>query len=184
MANKILVGMGTSIVWADTTDYGGSPLTRTSQIDLTSIAAAAARQGAKVDMDTGGVTDRFARRFGVTLRVEFDVAPADGGSVDLYWAASLSGTAGTANPGGTDGTDSAYTGTAGSTLAESLLQLQFIGSLMVTNDAATVVQQQAFIVEIPTQYGMPVLVNNGSQAFEGDAIEMSISFTPLEDEIQ
>lgn len=184
MANKILVGMGTSIVWADTADYGGSPLTHTHQIDLTSIAVAAARQGAKADMATGGVGNRFARRFAVTLRVEFDVAPADGGTVDLYWAASLSGTGATANPGGTTGSDAGYTGTTGSTLAESLLQLQFIGSLMTTNDAATVVLQQAFIFECPTQYGMPVLVNNGSQAFEGDAIEMSITFTPLEDEVQ
>lgn len=185
MANKILVGMGTSIVWADIGgDYGDSPLTGTHQITLVSLAAAAARQGAKADMDTGGVANRFARRFAVTLRVEFDVAPADGGTVDLYWAASLSSTAATANPGGTTGSDAAYTGTAGSTLAESLLQLQFIGSLSVTNDAATVVLQQAFMFECPTQYGMPVLVNNGSQAFEGDDIEMSISFTPLEDEIQ
>ena len=88
------------------------------------------------------------------------------------------------NPGGTTGVDAAYTGTAGSTLAESLLQLQFIGSLMATNDAATVVLQQTFMAELPLQYGMPVVFNNAGQAFEGDAIEMSITFTPLEDEIQ
>ncbi len=185
MANKILVAANaTPLVWADTTDYAGDGGTRTHQILLATLAAAAARQGAKADIDNGLVTDRFARRYTVTLRVEFDVAPADGGTVDLYWAASLSSTAATANPGGTTGSDAAYTGTAGSTLAESLLQLQFIGSLSVTNDAATVVQQQAFLAELPTQYGMPVLVNNGSQAFEGDDIEMSITFTPLEDEIQ
>ncbi len=185
MASKILVGMGTSIVWADIGgDYGDSPLTGTHQITLLTLGVGGSQQGVKADMDTGGVANRFARRFTVTLRVEFDVAPADGGTVDLYWAASLSGTAATANPGGTTGSDGAYTGTLGSTLAESLLQLQFIGSLLVTNDVATIVQQQAFIFEIPTQYGMPVLVNNGSEAFEGDDVEMSISFTPLEDEIQ
>jgi len=185
MANKILVGAnGTPIVWADTTDYAGDGGTRTHQIDLTSLGDAAARQGAKADMDTGGVSNRLPRRWAVTLRVEFDVAPSDNTTVDLYWAASLSSTAATANPGGTTGSDAAYTGTAGSTLAESLNQLQFIGSLYNTNDAATVVLQQTFITVIPLQYGMPVVINNGGQAFEGDAIEMSITFTPLEDEVQ
>lgn len=185
MANKILVSANaTPLVWADTTDYAGDGGTRTHQIDLTSLGAGAARQGAKADIDNGLVTDRFARRYAVTMRIEFDVAPADGDTVDLYWAASLSSTATTANPGGTTGSDAAYSGTAGSTLAESLLQLEFIGSLMCTNDAATVVLQQTFIIELALQHGMPVVFNNAGQAFEGDAIEMSITFTPLEDEVQ
>ena len=185
MANKILIGANaTPLVWADTADYAGDGGTRTHQILLAALAAAAARQGAKADIDNGLVTNRFARRYAVTMRIEFDVAPADGGSVDLYWAASLSSIAATANPGGTTGSDAAYTGTAGSTLAESLNQLQFLGSLLVTNDAATVVLQTTFIAELPLQYGMPVVVNNGSQALEGDDIEMSITFTPLEDEVQ
>lgn len=186
MANKVLVAHdNTPEVWADTTDYAGDGGARTAQIDLTSLANGAARQGAKRDMDTaGGVANRLPRRWSVTLRVEFDVAPSDNTTVDLYWAASLSSTVGTANPGGTTGADAAYTGTAGSTLAESLLQLQLIGSLPCTNDAATVVLQKTFITILPLQYGMPVVVNGGGQAFEGDAIEMSITFTPMEDEIQ
>ena len=185
MANKVLVDhSNTPIVWADSADYAGDGGARTHQITLASLANGAARQGAKADMDTGGVTDRLPRRWAVTLRIEFDVAPSDNTIVDLYWAASLNSTAATANPGGTTGSDAAYTGTAGSTLAESLLQLQLIGSLFNTNDAATVVLQQTFITTIPLQYGMPVIVNNGGQAFEGDDIEMSITFTPMEDEIQ
>lgn len=184
MPNKILLhANGTPKVWADTTDYAGDGGARTHQIDLTSLAAGAARQGAKADMDIDG-SDHLPQRWAVTLRVEFDVAPGDNKSVDLYWAASLSETAATANPGGTTGSDAAYTGTAGSTLAESLLQLQFIGSLSCTNDAADVVLQQTFITTIPTQFGMPVVVNNADQAFEGNAVEMSITFTPLEDEAQ
>jgi len=185
MANKILVAAdATPLVWANAGDYGNSPFPDTAQLDLTSLAAGAARQGAKDNLDNGLVSNRFARRYGVTMRIEFDVAPADGGTVDLYWAPSLSGTAATANPGGTTGSDAAYTGTAGSTLDESLLQLEFLGQLQVTNDAATVVQQTTFSAQLPLQYGMPVVVNNGSQAFEGDAVEMSITFTPLEDEVQ
>ena len=108
MANKILVAANaTPLVWADTTDYAGDGGTRTHQILLAALAAAAARQGAKADIDNGLVTNRFARRYAVTMRIEFDVAPADGGSVDLYWAASLNSTAATANPGGTTGSDAA-----------------------------------------------------------------------------
>lgn len=184
MANKILVGMNTPLVWALASDFGNSPFADTHAITLVSLAAAAARQGEVADIDNGLVANRFARRYTVTARIEFDAAPADGGKVDVYWAASLTSVASVANPGGTDGTDAAYSGTAGSTLAESLRQLQFMGSLMVTNDAAPIVQQQAFLVELPTQYGMPVVVNNGSQKLEGDGVEMSIIFTPLEDEIQ
>lgn len=188
MANKVLVdASNTPVVWADSADYAGDGGTRTHQIDLTALGAGAARQGAKADMDNGLVTDRIARRYSVTVRIEFDAGnePVDGETVDLYWAASLSGTAGTANPGGTTGADAAYTGTAGSTLAESLLQLQLIGSVNLTNDAATIVQQQTFVTSIPLQYGMPVLVNgSAADVFEGDAVEMSITFTPLEDEIQ
>ena len=188
MANKVLIAANaTPIVWADSADYAGDGGARTHQIDLTALGAGAARQGAKADMDNGLVTDRIARRYAVTVRIEYDTGnePVDGETVDLYWASSLSGTAGTANPGGTSGADAAYTGTAGSTLAESLLQLQFIGSMPVTNDAAAIVQQMTFILTIPTQYGMPVLVNgSAADVFEGDAIEMSITFTPLEEEIQ
>lgn len=185
MANKVLIAANaTPVVWADSADYAGAGGARTHQIDLTSLAAGAARQGAKADMDNGLVTDRIARWYAVTLRIEMDVAAADNKTVDLYWAASLSSTAATANPGGTTGADAAYTGTAAGTLAEGLLQLQPIGSLAVQNDIAPVVQQQTFVTRIPTQYGMPVVVNNADQAFEGDAVEMSITFTPLEDEIQ
>ena len=189
MANKILLAANnTPTVWADTTDYAGDGGSRTDQIDLTSIATGSARQGAKVDMggEAGGVADRLPRRYAVTLRIEFLDAspPAAGGSVDLYWAGSLSITAGTAIPGGTTGADAAYTGTAGSTLAESLTQLEFIGSIILTADDKPIVQQQTFIAEIALQYGMPVVVNNGSTAFEDDAIQHSITFTPLEDEIQ
>ncbi len=186
MANKILIAAdATPLVWADLGgDYGGDGGAATHQLTLVSLADAAARQGAKADLDNGLVSNRIARRYAMTARLEWDVAPADNTTADIYWAASLNSTAATANPGGTTGSDAAYTGTAGSTLDESLQQLIFLGSLMCTNDAATVVQQQTFMVTLPTQYGMPVVVNNGGQALEGDDIEMSITFTPLEEEIQ
>lgn len=179
MANQVLVLNGTPIVWADTTDFGGSPVARTVQIDLTSVASTAARQGVKVDL---GATR--AARYGVTLRVEFDVAPSSKDIVSLWWAPSPHTTAGTANPGGVNGTDAAYTGTTGDSLADSIFQLKKIGDLVCTSDLAPVVQQESFVFFPTERYGSPVVYNEADQAFEGDAVEMSIIFTPLVDEIQ
>ncbi len=114
MPTEILVKSGTPIVWADVTDYAGDLGARTHQIDLTSIAAAAARQGAKADL---GATRAAA--YAVTVAIEFAVAPTSGDVVSIWWAASPDPTAGTANPGGCTGADAAYTGTAGDSLADS-----------------------------------------------------------------
>lgn len=188
MANDILIEEKTPIVWADSGEpYAGDGGARTHQIDLTSLAAAAARQGAKADIADSaysGVADRRAPLFAVTVRIEFASAPTDGDTVDIYMGVSLSATAGTANPGGLTGADAAYTGTAGSTLAESLLQLDFIGSLPCTNDGTTVVLQKTWIYSPALRYVSPVVVNNGTPALVADAVEMSITLTPLTPEVQ
>ncbi len=180
MANEILTKNGTAIVWADIGgDFGGSPIAGTVQITLAALANGAARQGVKVDL---GATR--AARYAVTLRPELDVAPASGAVITLHWAPSESAVAGTANPGGVSGTDAAYTGTAGDALADSIKQLDEIGPLVCTSDAATVVQQQTWFYFPPCRYGSPVVWNQSGQAFEGDDIEMSIIFMPIIDEIQ
>jgi len=182
MANLINLTDGTATVWADTTDYSStvSGLARTDQIDLTSVADAASRQGAKGDL---GV-DR-ANRYKVLVALEYAVAPASQTVASIYWASSPSGTAGNANPGGTSGSDAAYTGTAGDSLTDSLLQLEFIGNVILTADATTVVQyQEVGILENPARYGMPVVVNSGGQALVSDAVEQYVALLPMLDEIQ
>lgn len=179
MPTDILIVQDTPVVWADTTDYAGDGGTRTDQIDLTSLASGAARQGAKADL---GATR--AAVFAVTVGIEFDVAPSSGDIVSIWWAPSVSAVAATANPGGVSGSDAAYTGTAGDSLADSILQLTLIGNLVATSDAATVVQFQSFIFSPELRYGSPVIFNEADQAFEGDAIEMFITFTPLKDQSQ
>lgn len=179
MANEILIKVGTPLVWADVTDFGGSPIARTDQILLAALANAAARQGDKGDF---GATR--ARRYSVTCRFELDVAPASGAVIGVYWAPSPDAAAGTANPGGVVGADGAYTGTTGDSLADSLNQLDMIGQFYCTSDLATVVQQQTFVYAPSERYGTPVIYNTSGQAFEGDDIEMSIIFTPLVDEVQ
>jgi len=179
MANEVLLKSGTPTVWADTTDYAGDGGTRTHQIDLTSLADGAARQGAKADL---GATR--AERYAVTLCIEMAVAPVSGAAIDLYWAASLHATAATMNPGGCSGVDAAYTGTAGDSMDDSLNQLIPIGSLYLTADATTLLQAMTFSLFPPHRYGMPVVDNNGGQAMHSDAVECFVALTPLVPEIQ
>ena len=138
-----------------------------------------AREGAIADL-----TATRAARFLVTARIEWATAPADNESLDVYMGVSLSGIAGTANPGELTGADADYTGSTGSSLAESLLQLDFVGSLMATNDATALVQQQSWIYSPGSRYVIPVAVNNTSDTLMSDAVEMSITMTPLVDEVQ
>ncbi len=187
MANDVLLEDKTPIVWANSGDYAGDGGTRTHQIDLTGVVAAEAREGAKADVGDvaySGVANRRAPIFSVTLRIEFATAPADGDTVDLYFGPSLAAAAGTANPGELTGADADYTGTTGSTLAESLLQLDRVGSLTCTNDATALVQQQTFKYSPPLRYLSPVVVDNGADNFHSDAVEMSITMTPQVDEVQ
>ena len=172
---------GTALVWADATDYVStvSGLVRTDQIDLTSVGAGAARQGAKKDLGS-----EFARQFLVAVAIEFAVAPTSGDLVEIWWAGSPSTTAGNANPGGTTGADAAYAGTASDSLADSKLQLRPLGSLTATSDATTVVQYQT-VGELvaPYRFGMPVVVNLADQAFVADAVEMYVALIPMTDQI-
>lgn len=178
LPDTIRIQQGTAVVWADTTDYSStvSGLARTHQIDLTSLADAAARQGAKADI---GATR--AEESKVIAAFELAVAPVSGEVLELYWAESPSSTAGNANPGGTTGADAAYSGTAGDSLADSVLQLIHIGNFICTADATTVVQYQTigFLRKI-LRYGMPVVKNEAGQALHSDAVEMYIALVPME----
>jgi len=179
MATEILVKSGTPVVWADTTDYSdtNSGFTRTHQLDLTSLADTKAREGAKADL---GATR--AARYAVRVGIEFDSAPTAGEAVYFYWSASHSGTAGTGNDGGCTGADVAYKDGEES---EWVKQLQLIGVLTVTNDAATTVQY-ATVGEFcpPERYGQVVVWNEAGQALEGDAVEQFVALIPIVDEAQ
>ncbi len=184
LPDSVFYDFDTALVWADTTDYSDtvSGLARTNQIDLTSLGAAAARQGTKRDMVESGV--QIQRQFLVAVAFEFAVAPVSREMVEVWWAGSPSTTAGNANPGGTSGADAAYTGTAGDSIDDSIQQLQFIGSLIATADATAVVQYQTIgTLELIYRFGMPVVFNRTSQAFVADAVEMYVALIPLRDRI-
>ena len=179
MANIINHKEGTPKVFADTTDYSAtaSGFTRTDQLDLTSIANDAARQSTKADL--GALR---ARLYAVRVGIEFAVAPVAGATVEFYWSSSFSATAGTGNDGGASGADGAYQAASED---EWKKQLIFLGSLVATADATTVVQYQTVgYFTPPHRYGQVVAVNKSGQALVADAVEQFVALVPLIDEIQ
>lgn len=184
MPTTILQQTGTAIILADTTDHapaaGNNLGTRTDQIDLTSLAAGALRQSAKIDFGLD-----HAAQWGMRAAVEFSVAPAAGETVNFYMAYSHSATAGTGNDGNCSGSDAAYNGygAAAADGIEAVKLLQRVGSLVLTADADI---QIGYVGTFMPQerYGMLVVFNNSGQAFIADAVEMSVRLAPIEDELQ
>jgi hypothetical protein len=192
MPTEILKKVGTQIVFADHgADYAGGTGNNALQqagasevqIDVTGLAAGAARQSVKSDL---GATRAAA--YSVMMSLEMDTDPVAGESIDLYWSPSPSSTPAVANGGGCSGADAAYTGYAASTLAEGLLNLIFIGSLnlAVMNDADGVPQLEYIgIFSPPDRYGSLVVVNSSAaDNLMSDAVEFAVSFQPIVDEIQ
>lgn len=182
--NLVKVTGGTPIVWANSGDYLSTVtgLARTAQIDLTSVAAGAAQEGAKVDL---GVTR--ASKYAVFVGIEFLSGAVSGEVVSFHHASSPHATAGNANPGGTSGADGVYTGTAGDSLADSLEQLQLIGNLKTTSDNTTVVQYGIvgyLFGDSILRYGMPVAFFDTTGAAVADAVEMLIAYIPINPDIQ
>ncbi len=184
MPNEILQkALSPEIVVANSGDYAGDLGGQTDQIDLTSLGVGAARQSDKVDLGVGATL--LGTRFAVYVAIEFDTVPPSGERVDIWIGFSPSAVAATANPGGLTGVDGAYSGTAGDLLDDSLKQLEFLGALIATSDAAPVVQFQFigwFIA--PERHVSFVVDNNTADAFEGDAIEMGIRIVRYVDEVQ
>ena len=157
----------------------GTPLTwdstpTTYAITLTSLAAGAARQGAKGDL---GATR--AVRWSVRVQLDFEVAPVNGAPVEIWWSSSSSATAATDNTGAASGSDAAYTGSAGGALAATKLQLQLIGVMPATADADDVLQIAEFPFYPLSRYGMPIVVNGTGQAFHDTAANFKIVLTPM-----
>ncbi len=171
---------GTALVWS-AGDYASTltGLARTHAMDLDSLGVGLGYQGAKADLGSA-----FARQHLVYVGFEFDVAPTSGDLVEVWWAGSPITTAGSANPGGTTGLDAAYAGTASDSLADSKLSLQYLGTLIATADAATVVQYATLPFFVPKlRYGMPVVINSADQIFEQDGVEHLVALIPYTDQV-
>jgi hypothetical protein len=104
---------------------------------------------------------------------------AAGNQVELYWAPSPNGTAGTDNPGNTNGTDAALANPD-----ELKQQLVLIGGLVLSNAVGTGIQRQVFEFYPPTRYGMLVVVNKSGQTLGATATDHEVRLIPAEELIQ
>ena len=132
----------------------GSP---TIAMNTRNISSGAARQSAKYDLGAGPWPAEFAVRAQNIL----GAAAAVGARVDYYVGWSNSGTAATDNSGGCSGADAAYSGQSGGTIAQSVIQLQSIGSLVFDANIACDMQLRSF--EPKARYMYFVMVNNTAQ---------------------
>jgi hypothetical protein len=150
-------------------------------LTLASLANGAGRQSDKVDL--GAVR---ADRYAVFGCVDFTgETPTDGNTVDYYWLPSTHTTQANGNIAGNSGADAAAPGGAlgAITLAQMILQAQFIGSLVVHDGAGGgggVVQNAPVGVFSPMErYGQLLVVNNSGDAFEADDVEMHQVMNPI-----
>lgn len=88
------------------------------------------QQSAKFDL---GATMHSA--YNVRLVNKFGSAPTAGLTCKVWIGFSSNATAATDNVGGCSGADGAYTGYSGGTAAQSLLQLDFVGQLILDANA-------------------------------------------------
>ena len=182
--NQVLQVTGTDIIIADSSYSPGTNTilgTRTDDIDVAGLTTGQAREGVKIDLLAA-----HARSYSVDMTVEMATDPAAGGTIDLYWSESHSATAAVGNMGGCTGADADYAGYSTLTLAEALLQLKFIGSLVVgvNNDLDGVQIGQVGIFAPVQRYGVLVWHNNTSVTIHSDSIECAVRFTPIIPDIQ
>jgi len=189
VANEVLQTKGSKnqIVFADHAgDFGptaandirdGSGSYTNVELDLVSLADAAARQSAQVDFGT----DR-APAYYVKAALEMAATPTAGDVVEFYMA--WSDKTGEGWPGGVSDGDAAYSGYS-SNLADSVKQLDYIGSFVCTVQITTTVQiAEVGIFQPKARYGVLIVKNESAAAVHTDDVECHVVFTPIIDEVQ
>ncbi len=185
MASEILYKVGTPIVIADSTYSPGSANTalgtRTDDIDVVSLGAAAARQGVKIDF---GVVR--AMLYDVRMTFEMAVDPTAGGTIDVYMSPSHSATPAIGNLGLLTGADAAYTGYVTLALAEALKQIPRVGgaNVGINNDGDGVQMAHVGVFSPMARYYCPLVYNNTNVALHNDSIEFAVLFEPVVTETQ
>lgn len=185
LPDTVKLVLGTPLVFSHTSEYvptQGQPSGTDADIDLDSVLAGEAQESVKLDIGSANLDVLYSLK----AYIEFFSSPTAGGSVDFYLGFSNDTDAGDDNPGGLSGTDGVYQGYGADTASgtEALKQLEYMGSLTVTND--TVLQVAKLKPFQPTgRYCMLVVVNNTSVSLaDTDAIETSVVATPIQHQIQ
>ncbi len=186
MANSVLVVEGTQILVANSTYNPADPnhdlgAVITDDIDCVGLTTGQARGSVKIDLGATRAPSYYVR-----VSMEWATDPNVGGTIDLYWSGSHSATAAVGNVGETTGADGDYAGYDTLTLAEALLQMDRIGSLVAgQNNTADGIQiGSAGIWSSPTRYGVLIVVNNTDDTLHSDSVEMGFAFDPIVPQVQ
>lgn len=157
--------VGTPIVW---TSSGGN-----KGLTFTSVAAGAARQGAKSD-SLVDATYGMPMRLEILVESKVAVAVTSVSLIELYVGRSSSATAGTDNPGNLSGTDASL-----SDPSQWTRQLDRVGALMITPAGTTNVQKQwmSYVPKLP--YLSPVLYNQTNQAASATGTDTKVTVYPI-----
>ena len=140
--------------------------------------------GAAIGSDKVDLTALRAARYSVSAAIEFFAAIAAGEAVDFYWSPSFHSTAALGNPGELSGVDGAWTGDGGGTVAETIRQLQYIGTF-ITTDLQAVQKASVGVFSPRARHGTLVMVNNTATAICGtDDIESAVLMMPEVDQVQ
>lgn len=164
---------GTPVIWGES---GASGVTNTLSFD--NLLDGTARMGAEVDLGAN-----WKQRYRVELWIETGTAPTAGNRVDLYFACSYDGT--NYPHAEITGSDGAWP--SDSNEDEHAVQLEYIGSLIATNDGNTVQKQAPWIWEAKGRYVVPVVDNNLGQGVRDEATatnnDSRVILIPLNDQV-
>lgn len=187
---EVLQVYGTQLLFADVTDFpnsgAGPPNTAANsliigtptkvQIDLTSIAAAAARQSAKT-ASLAKTGSAWPREWVFGACIEHVATPTAGEVVEFWWNASPNSTAATGNSGGASGSDAAYA-VAGKE------QLIFIGTMTLRANIINI-DAQIGTIWMPYLYGSLIVINSSpTKALHSAMDETHVVATPVIRDIQ
>ena len=147
------------------------------QLSLASVSDDAARQSAKFDLGANR-----AALYQLQAAIEIAATPTAGEVIEFYIGWSDDATAANGNPGGLSGSDAAYSGYS-SNLDASLLQLDRVGTMVVTAQATGTVQiaTNLGLVVPRARYGTLVVVNRSGAALHSDDVESHVVLTPIVD---
>lgn len=125
-----------------------------------------------------------AEWFAVVAALEWFAAVAAGGRVDFHWSPSDNSVVTDGNPGKPDGVDGAWTGDGGGTVAETVVQLQYVGSFFTT-DLVGVQIAKVGLFRPWFRFGQLIVRNESGTLLCGtDDIESSVLMSPWPREIQ
>ena len=177
--------LGTVKVFSNSGEYSptaGQPSGTDADLDLQAATTGIAVQSAKVDLGSVNLDVSYKMR----AYVETFSAPTAGGTVDIYANWSTSATAGTDNSANASGADGVFQGYGADTASgtEALPQLEYLGSLVVTNDTDIQVGDIS-IFQPKERYMSLVVVNKTSITLAAtDAIESCIAIWPIQYQVQ